>query len=116
MGFLHSTVKDQPQSRLERWREAGADLGLPELDPGEYMPGLMFEIGPVRWAGEQYQPTDWNIIAPFGAAMGLESDDMLTLAQMCRGYFEAWREGENPLCIPPCDRHHEDEDGPDAIC
>lgn len=113
-GFLHATVKDQPQSRMEQWLAGGADLGLPDLGDGEYLHDLMAELCPFRLVGEHYQPTDWHIIAPFGHVIGLDPDDMQTLALMCRGYFVAWREGENPLCIPPVDRQPVDKGDTDA--
>lgn len=64
----------------------------------------MFDLKPVRSNGMAAVPTDWDIIYPYGQAMGLDAEDMQTLSLMCRGYFDALKEGENPLCIPPADR------------
>lgn len=86
-------------------QQAGVtDFGLPELDEGEYLPGVMFDLGPSRSDGMGAGPTDWDIIGPFGEAVGLDSEDMMILAKMCRGYHEARREGEHPLTIAPVDR------------
>lgn len=79
-------------------------MGLPHLDPDEYLVGAMFELGPLRPSGDGVGPTDWPVIAPFAETVGLDSDDTMTLARMCQGYHEAWRVGENPLAIPPVDQ------------
>lgn len=79
-------------------------MGLPELDPGEYLPGLMFDLGPTRSNGMGSEATDWPVIGPFGDAIGLEADDMVILSKMCRAYVEELHNGENPLCIPPVER------------
>lgn len=81
-----------------------ADMGIPELDPGEYMHGIMFDLKPTRQGINGPYPTDWDIIAPFGDTIGLDSEDMLILSKMCAGYFQAWCEGENPFCIAPVER------------
>lgn len=101
---------------MEQLSAVGADLGLPELGDGEYLHEMMADLGPVRLVGEQLQPTDWDIIAPFGQAMGLDPDDMQTLFLMCRGYCVASREGENPLAISPVDRRTRHERDTDAVC
>lgn len=80
------------------------EFELPEMDPDEYLVGVMFDLKPTRVNGEHVEPTDWPVIGPFGDAIGLEADDMLILSKMCRGYYDAWREGENPLTIAPVDR------------
>lgn len=64
----------------------------------------MFELRPTRAQGEGQVPTDWDVIHPFGQAIGLDTDDMQTLALMCQGYCEAWYSGQNPLAIAPVDR------------
>jgi hypothetical protein len=101
---MHAVPKDQKISHGERWQREGIDHGLPDLDPGEYLVGIMLDLRPTRSNGMDIGPTDWPVIAPFGEVMGLDSEDMLTLSKMCRGYHEALREGENPLSIAPVDR------------
>jgi hypothetical protein len=80
------------------------DCGLPDLDPGEYLVGVMNDLGATRPSGEGNAPTDWPVIYPFGEAIGLDSEDMLILSKMCRGYYQAWCEGRNPLAIAPVER------------
>lgn len=92
-------------SRLDELTEMGEEPDLPDLDPGEYLPGLMFELGPTRNNGMANIPTDWPVIHPFGEAMGLDGEDMLILAKMCRGYHEELSTGENPLAIAPVERN-----------
>ena len=110
IGFLNSTMKDQPQSRMAEKNDMGLDLGLPELDEDEYLHRTMFDLKPSRFGGYDAQgapiieATDWPVIYPFGEATGLDADDMLILSKMCRGYVEAWREGVNPLAIEPVER------------
>lgn len=101
---MHSTVKDQAQTRMDECRQAGVDLGLPRLDPAEYLVDIMFDLRPTRACGMGSGPTDWDIIAPYGDAIGLDPDDMQTLARMCRGYYDGTQSGENPLAIAPVDR------------
>jgi hypothetical protein len=84
------------------------DFGLPELHPSEYMLDLFKSLGPVRRSGETLVPTDWPVIAAFGSATDLESDDMLILNRMCRSYFYTYQASENPLAIPPTERKEED--------
>lgn len=90
-------------ARAEK-RGTAPELDLPELDPDEYLAQIMMDLKPTRTNGMEIGPTDWPVIQPFGEAIGLEADDMVILSKMCRGYHEAWREGENPLCIPPVER------------
>lgn len=100
---------DLLKARAEKKGRA-LELDLPELDPEEYLVGVMFDLKPTRIKGYDGhgnaipEPTDWPVIGPFGDAMGIEADDLLILSKMCRGYYDAWREGENPLCIPPVER------------
>lgn len=89
---------------MEELIDAGLGYDLPELDPEEYMVGLMLELGPTRSAGVESGPTDWPVIAPFGSAMGLDADDMLMLAKMCAAYHAELSGGENPLTIAPMER------------
>lgn len=89
---------------MDEYRNAGVAFDLPELDPMEYLAGCMLDLGPTRPKGEGFAPTDWDIIAPYSAAIGLDADDAVILSKMCRGYCQAMREGENPLCIPPVER------------
>lgn len=49
-------------------------------------------------------PTDWDVIAPYGAVNGLDAEDMGILAKMCFGFWKAREEGANPLAIDPVDR------------
>lgn len=110
-GFLHATPKDQPVNRYEGWRQAGVtDFGLPELDPGEYMIDLLFEIGPIRQSGEVVAPTDWDIIAPFSQMAELDTDDTFLLAKMCRGYHEFLMAGVNQLAKEPAEIYTETAD------
>lgn len=64
----------------------------------------MFDLWPVRSKGVGISPTDWDIILPFGAATGLDEEDMAILAEMCRAYSEELEAGSNPLTIPPTER------------
>lgn len=80
------------------------DFGLPDLDPAEYLPGMMFEVGPVRPIGETTAATDWPVLQPFAEVAGLDDEDTMILARMCQGYHEEWRKGENPVIIAPVDR------------
>ena len=82
----------------------GLSLGLPELEPDEYMVQVMFDLKPTRQNGENVVATDWDVIGPYGAAIGLEPDDMVLLSKMCRGYHQEWLQGENPLAIEPVER------------
>lgn len=86
------------------------EYDLPELDPDEYMPGLFRQLRATRLKGFDAQgnpisvPTDWDIIAPFGDAMGLDAEDMRILSEMCRTYYEETHVGTNPLAIAPVER------------
>jgi hypothetical protein len=66
----------------------------------------MMVLGPLRPAGETLQATDWPVIHAFGAATGRLSEpwEYEALADMCRAYAAAFREGADPLCIPPVER------------
>jgi len=106
MGFLHATVKDQKQTRMDEWSEAGVeDFDLPDLDADqEYLVGLFFDLGPTRNNGMGDGPTDWDILMPYATAKALDSDDTAILADMCKGYYRAREAGTNPLAIAPVDQ------------
>ena len=90
---------------MQQWIEAGVtDLGLPELDPLEYMVWFMLDIKPTRNNGMSDGPTDWDILFPYATAKALDDEDTAILSDMCKAYYNALREGENPLCIAPVDR------------
>lgn len=84
------------------------DFGLPELDPGEYLAGVMMDLGPLRRNGDGLEATDWPVITPFADSIGLDTADRQTLFRMCRGYYQAWQEGKNPLAIDPVDREEKE--------
>lgn len=77
---------------------------LPELMVGEYLPDLMFKVGPLRPAGEAMVATDWPVLVAFAANQCLDAEDTEILADMCRGYSTAMRDGQSPLAIPPVDQ------------
>lgn len=84
------------------------DFGLPDLAPGEYMVGVMMDLGPMRRNGEAPEATDWPVITPYAESIGLDTEDAMILARMCRGYFTAWSEGKNPLAIAPVEREEKE--------
>lgn len=90
---------------MKEWADAGVtDFGLPELDPQEYMIGFLFDLGPTRSNGMAEHPTDWDILLPYATAKGLDDEDLSILSDMCKGYYQAYREGENPLAIEPVEQ------------
>jgi len=68
------------------------------------MPGLMFDLGPVRSFGMGFAATDWPVILAFAQVRGLDDDDTDVLAAMCKGYCSALQAGEQPLSIAPVDQ------------
>lgn len=90
---------------MQEWSEAGeTEFGLPELDPEEYMIGLLFDLGPTRSNGMSEGPTDWDILLPYSMAKGLDDDDTAILSDMCKGYYREREAGVNPLAIEPVDQ------------
>ena len=85
-------------------RNLEAVLPLPDMDPDEYMPDLMLEIGPVRSIGAGLVPTDWPVVAAFAQVKSLDHHDTSTLAAMCWAYFSELQAGEDPFRIPPIER------------
>ena len=97
---------------LDMAKQAGQPpaFPLPELDPDEYLPALMMELGPVRSNGMGLAATDWPVVAAFAQVKGLDDHDTSTLAAMCRAHFEEFQAGESPLRIPPMSRKETDDD------
>ena len=90
---------------MAEWTEAKVtDFGLPRLDPDEYMVGVMMDLGPCRENGMSESATDWNIITPYTQAIGLDAEDTVLLAEMCKAYHRERQVGVNPLAIEPADR------------
>lgn len=70
---------------------------LPELSEWEYIPQLMFRIGPTR----DNLPTDWDVLYPFAQSQMLTPEDTELLAGVCHNFAHAKRAGVNPLSIAP---------------
>ena len=87
----------------------GADLGLPDLDPQEYLAWYFFDLGPMRSNGMGEGATDWDIILPYATAKGLDDEDTTILADMCKGYAQE-RSNDNPLAIAPVERSQNEPD------
>lgn len=81
---------------------------LPDLMVGEYLPDMMFKIGPLRSVGEGMVATDWPVLMAFAANQLLDAEDTEILAEMCRGYCAAMRDGESPFAIAPVDQEAEE--------
>ena len=77
---------------------------MPPLDPEEYLPELMNEIGPVRSSGTGLVATDWPVIVAFAQVKGLDEGDICILAAMCRAYSQEFAAADSPLRIEPMDR------------
>ena len=81
---------------------------MPPLDPDEYLPELMNEIGPVRSSGTGLVATDWPVIVAFAQVKGLDESDIAILAAMCRAYSQEFAAADSPLRIAPVDRTETD--------
>ena len=80
---------------------------MPPVDPDEYLPELMNEVGPVRRSDGGLNATDWDILVPFAQAKWLDGDDLYLLAAMCKEYSQEFAAAENPLRMAPMDRRTE---------
>lgn len=96
--------ENEKRPRMERMQKENVPLGLPELNEGEYLHELLFELWPTRTTEVGERPTDWDVIAPFGYVHGLDEGDMAALAAMCRGYHQAKAEGTARAAIPPVEQ------------
>ncbi|PHQ68797.1 MAG: hypothetical protein COB97_09210 [Paracoccus sp.] len=94
------------ESWLKRAQRLRQPLGLPDLDGGAYLLEAMFRIGPVRETGLSATAPDWSEIDAFARQTGRISEpwEAEVLFDMCRGYLDELRAGENPLAIPPVER------------
>lgn len=91
---------------MARAKRLGKPLALPEIGAGAYLLEAMFRIGPVRETGLNTSPPDWSEIDAFARQTGRISEpwEAEALFDMCQGYLEEIRAGENPLVIPPVER------------
>jgi hypothetical protein len=103
LGWLHAVPDREKRSRMATLESIGGDLRLPDLHRGEYLAQMMMELGPTRSNGMGDGPTDWDVIAPFGEANGLDLGDMQTLAAMCRGYYRTREASTQPYALAPVD-------------
>lgn len=79
-------------------------VALPDLAVGEYLPEMMFKVGPLRAIGEGMAATDWPVLMAFAANQMLDAEDTESLFEMCRAYCSALRDGESPFAIAPLDQ------------
>lgn len=79
-------------------------VALPDLAVGEYLPEMMFKVGPLRAIGEGMTATDWPVLMAFAANQMLDAEDTEILFEMCRAYCSALRDGESPFAIAPVDQ------------
>ena len=84
-------------------------LELPDLMAGEYLHDMMFRVGPLRAIGEGMVATDWPVLVAFASNQMLDAEDTEILADMCRGYCSAMRDGESPFAIAPVDQEEPDD-------
>lgn len=84
-------------------------LELPDLMAGEYLHDMMFRVGPLRALGEGMVATDWPVLVAFADNQMLDAEDTEILAEMCRGYCSAMRDGESPFAIAPVDQEEPDD-------
>lgn len=96
-----------PEGQDETWGEqAGGVWGLPDLSAAQYLLETLFEVGPVQSDGLGVGPLSWLEMKSFADATGGISDpwEFRALRRMSEAYIEGFRQGKNPLCIPPADR------------
>lgn len=99
------------KAKLARQDQGKDDpLGLPDLEPEEYLPSLLFQLGPMRSNGMGAVSTDWDVILPFAQAKGLDDEDTDLIAEMCRGYYEAWQAGQQPMVVAPVHEEQPEND------
>lgn len=98
-------------TRLEFYDKRNLDHKLPEIDIGEHLIEILFNVGPTIITLEGETPVSWQELQAFGATVGgiEEPWEYQAIHNMSVGYLLARQAGTEPLARSPVDAQNEIE-------
>lgn len=90
-------------SRLRAMQRDGIEPDLPEVGPGAYLLGHLFEVGPVSTAGMGVGPITWGELQAWQVQTGIELQpwEARTVHRLSRDFAAETRRAEDPAAAAP---------------